>query len=94
MNPKISSSLSKRAKLNKLFDKIPSDSLKELLMSKSTECSNLIVTAKGNYRKKMTQKLDHHLAAPKAYWSILNNFLGKRKTPNIQLWTTLWFQTL
>ena len=41
MNPKISSSLRKHAKLTKLFYKNPSDSLKELLMSNSTECSNL-----------------------------------------------------
>ena len=67
MNPKISSSLSKRAKLTKLFYKIPSDSLKQLLMSKSTECSNLTVTAKGNYQKKMTKKLDNPLTAPKSY---------------------------
>ena len=52
-------------------------------MGKSTECSNLIVTAKENYQKKMVEKLDNLFAAPKAYWSILNNFLGKRKTPNI-----------
>ena len=83
MNPIISSSLRKRAKLAKLFYKNPSDSLKELLMSKSIECSNLIVTVKENYQKKMFEKLDNLFAAPKAYWSILNNFLGKRKTPNI-----------
>ena len=84
MNPKISSSLRKRAKLTKLFYKNPSDSLKVLLMSKSIECSNLIVTAKENYHKKVTEKLDNPFTAPKAYWSILNKFLGKRKTPNIQ----------
>ena len=52
-------------------------------MSKSTECSNLIVTAKENNQKKMAEKLDNPFTAPKAYWSILNNFIGKRKTPNI-----------
>ena len=64
-------------------------------MSKSTECSNLIVTAKENYPKKMAEKLDNPYTAPKAYWSIFNNFLGKRKTPNISpLIVTLWFQPL
>ena len=58
MNHKISSSLKKRAKLTKLFYKNPSDSLKELLKSKSTECSNLIVTAKENSQKKMAEKFD------------------------------------
>ena len=38
-----------------IFDKNPSDSLKELLMTKSTECYNLIVTAKENYQKKMAE---------------------------------------
>ena len=42
MNPK-TSSLGKRAKLTKSFLKSPSDSLTELLMSKS---SNLIAAAK------------------------------------------------
>ena len=57
MNPKISF-LRNPAKLTKLFYKNPSDSLKELLMSKTTECSNLIVTANENYHKKMAEKLD------------------------------------
>ena len=51
-------------------------------MSNSTECSNLIVTAKENYQKKMAQKLDNPLTVPKIYSSILNNFSGK-KTRNI-----------
>ena len=83
MNPKISSSLRKCAKLTKSFYKNTFNSLKEVLMSKSTECSNLIVTAK--FQKKMAEELDNPLTASKAYWSILNNFLGKRKTPNIPL---------
>ena len=79
MNLKISSPLRKRAKLTKLFYKNPSDSLKELRMSKSTECPNLILTAKENYQK-MAEKLDNPFTAPKAHWSILNNSLGQRKT--------------
>ena len=53
-------------KLSKLFYKNPSDSLNELLMSKCTECSNMIVTAKENYQKKMAEKLDNPLTTPKA----------------------------
>ena len=60
-------------------------------MSKSTECSSLIVTAKENYRKNMAEKLDNPFTAPKAYWSILNNFLCKRKTPNISPLTSISF---
>ena len=33
--------------------------------------------------EKMAGKLDNTFAAPKACWSILNNFLGERKTPSI-----------
>ena len=79
MNPKISSSIRERAKLTKLFHKNPSDSLKELLVNKSTECSNLIIAAKENYQKKMAEKLDNPLTAPKTYCSILNNFFKNLK---------------
>ena len=65
MNLKIFSSFRKRAKLTKLFYKNPSDSLKELLMSKSTECSNFILTARENYQKKMAEKLDNPFTATK-----------------------------
>ena len=34
-------------------------------MSKSTECSNLILTAKENYQKKMAKKLDIPFTAQK-----------------------------
>ena len=47
-------------------------------MGKSTESSNLIITAKENYQKKITEKLDKPVTAPEPYWSILNNFLGKK----------------
>ena len=43
----------------------------------------LAVTSRGNYQKKVPEKIDNSFTAPKAYWSILNNFLHKRKTPNI-----------
>ena len=52
-------------------------------MSKSTECSELTVTTKENYQKNMAEQLDKPFTAPKAYWSIINNFFCKRKTPNI-----------
>ena len=66
MNLEISSCLRKRAKLTKLFYKNPSNSPKELLMSRSTECFNLIVTTKENYQKKMAEKLDNPFFSPKS----------------------------
>ena len=34
-------------------------------MSKSTECSNFILTARENYQKKMAEKLDNPFTATK-----------------------------
>ena len=82
MNPKTFCTLRKPVKLTKLFYKDPPNSLKELLMSKSSECSNLINTAKENYQKKMAEILQNTLIVPKPHWSILKNLLGKT-TPNI-----------
>ena len=63
----------KLAKITKLFYKNPSDSLKELLMTQSTKCSNLFFPAKKkNYHKKMAEKLGNPFTAQKAYWPILN----------------------
>ena len=61
MNPKISYSLRKLTKVTKLFYKNPSQSLKELLMSKSTECFNSIITEKENNQKRMAKMLDSPL---------------------------------
>ena len=61
----------------KLFYKNPSDSLKEHLWV------NLLSVAIWLSQQEMTRKLDNPFTAPKAHWSILNNFLGKRKTLNI-----------
>ena len=52
-----------------------------MLLSKSTECFNLVTTAKENYKKKTVEKLDDSLTTLKPHWSILMNFLGK-KSPN------------
>ena len=55
-------------------------------MSKSTECSNLIVTAKENYLKKVAEILDNPFTAAKVYWSILNNYLAKEKRLIFHIW--------
>ena len=43
-------------------------------------------TVKEKYFKNMTGKLGNSLTAPKGYWSILNNFLGKSKIYYIPLY--------
>ena len=76
MSPKISFSFRKRAKLTKLFYKNPSDSFEKLLMSNSIEFSNLIITGKEHYEKKMAEKLDNPFTAPKACrYQILAHYL-------------------
>ena len=42
-----------------------------------------IESSKNNLFCKLADKLNDPSLAPKAYWSILNNFLGKRKIPLI-----------
>ena len=69
-----------RVKLAKLFYKDPPNSLKELLMSKSPECSNLINKAKENYQRKMAEILQNPLTVPKPYWSIPTNLIGKQNS--------------
>ena len=38
-----------------------------------------------HFSRSVAEKIDNLFTASKAYWSVLNNFLGKRKTPNIPL---------
>ena len=82
MNPKIILSLRNRSQLTKIYYSNPTEENKNLLTTKSNECSNMIVEAKEMYIKKLRKKLDHPSTMPKAYWSTLNTFLNK-KIPNI-----------
>ena len=45
--------------------------------------SELISSSQNSYFSKLAGKLNDPLLAPKAYWSILNRFLGKKKIPLI-----------
>ena len=47
------------------------------------ETSNLVATAKENYLMNEGKRLLDPLIGPKKYWSILNNFLEKKKLPTI-----------
>ena len=53
------------------------------LNNQSIYCADLISSAKDNHYKKRANKLNDPLLGPKAYWSILNGFLGKAKIPMI-----------
>ena len=44
-------------------------------------CADLISSAKDNHYKKLANKINDPHLGPKAYWSILNRFLGKAKIP-------------
>ena len=45
--------------------------------------ANIIATAKDKYLTDLGKKLNDPLLGPKAYWSILNKFLNKKKIPLI-----------
>lgn len=53
------------------------------LQNAATYSSNLISDAKTRYLSNLGDKLNNPLIGPKAYWSILNKFLHKRKIPII-----------
>ena len=49
----------------------------------SSTCSDLISSSKSLYLSNLGNKLNDPMTAAKAYWSILNRFLGKKKIPVI-----------
>ena len=49
----------------------------------SAVCDDLISTSKSSYYSNPANKLNNPMTGPKAYWSILNRFLGKKKIPTI-----------
>ena len=51
------------------------------LNNHSNYCSDLISSAKISHFNKLANKLNDPFLGPKAYWSILNGFLGKLKIP-------------
>ena len=55
------------------------------LNNQSIYCADLISSAKFNHYKKLASKLNDPLLGAKAYWSILNGFVGKAKIPMIPL---------
>ena len=57
----------------------------EKSQAKSAYCTNEILKAKNDCILSMTSKLDDLKAAPKTYWSILNQFLFNKKIPSIPL---------
>ena len=59
------------------------ESDKLVLKSTTEEYSNLVSSSKEKYLSRLGAKLNNPLIAPKTYWSVLNNFLGKRKIPLI-----------
>ena len=60
-----------------------SDADKEELVRVSTLCSGTITKAKEKYLSSLGDKLNDPQTGAKSYWSILNKFLQKKKTPLI-----------
>ena len=84
MSREIKTSMRKK---NRLYKKYVSNGCNAddmiCLNNQSIYCAELISSAKDNHYKKLANKLNDPLLGPKAYWSILNGFLGKAKIPMI-----------
>ena len=84
MSKEIKTSMRKK---NRLYKKYVSNGCNAddmiCLNNQSIYCAELISSAKDNHYKKLANKLNDPLLGPKAYWSILNGFLGKAKIPMI-----------
>ena len=52
-------------------------------LTKSTECTEIILAAKEKYINELSKKLSNPETAPKRYWKILNRFLSNKKIPSI-----------
>ena len=63
-----------------LFSK---EKLLEKALSKSNECTEIILAAKEKYINGLSKKLSNPETAPKTYLKILNRFLSNKKIPSI-----------
>ena len=74
-------------KKNRLYKKYKTNGRKnddlQALNDLSAKCSELVCSSKKNHFDKLATKLRDPQLGPKAYWSILNGFLGKAKIPTI-----------
>ena len=52
-------------------------------LTKSNECTKIILAAKEIYIIELSKKLSNPEAAPKTYWEILNCSLSNKKIPSI-----------
>ena len=55
----------------------------EKALTKSNECTEIILAAKEKYINKLGTKLSNSETAPKTYLKILNRFLSNKKIPSI-----------
>ena len=55
----------------------------EKALTKSNECTEIILADKEKNINELSKKLSNHETAPKTYWEILNRFLSNKKIPSI-----------
>ena len=75
--------MKKRSKLIKRYHSNLTANNKEVLDFQEKECTSLIIESKELYIAKVSAKLDNSQTVPKTYWSIINKFSSKKKTPVI-----------
>lgn len=68
---------------NRLYKKYISREDKHVLDEHNSRCYNLIASRKESYYSNLGHKLNNSKTSSKAYWSILNRFMGRSKTPVI-----------
>ena len=84
MTSKIKDTLKEKSKVYKKYVKNGRKTADlNILKEKIQYSANIIATAKDKYLTDLGKKLNDPLLGPKAYWSILNKFLNKKKIPLI-----------
>ena len=84
MTETVKSKLRERSNLVKRYyknGKKNTDSKKAL--TKSSECTEIILAAKEKYINELSKKLSNPETALKTYWKILNRFLSNKKIPSV-----------
>ena len=55
----------------------------EKAVTKSNECTKIILAAKEKYINELSKKLCNPKTPPKTYWKLSNRFLSNKKIPSI-----------
>ena len=84
MTETVKGKLRERSNLVKRYYKnCKKNTVLEKALTKSNECTEIILAAKEKYINELSKKLSNPKTAPKTYWKILSRFLSNKKIPSI-----------